>query len=141
MCEYTPGPWEARDVAGAGLQIYAALAEVDGKILSFFHLPREQDISFHVGEDGVLYAMLAYEEWVQFSPAGWENRQAANAHLMAAAPELLQALKEMYPPGTPSHNIACPFIRHADPGSCNCRKGRAHAAIAKAEGRTEVRSC
>lgn len=58
-----------------------------------YRLPRKQDISWKMGDDGNLYASLAYEAWRQFPMKEWDQQQEANAVLMAAAPELLEALR------------------------------------------------
>lgn len=51
---------------------------------------------------------------------------------MAAAPELLAALKDLL--DWADHATGCELRRNGN-GSCDCPIDRAHAAIAKAEGR------
>jgi hypothetical protein len=81
--KHTPGPWECRKTAGAGLQIYgnvsAALGEDFAEVVQIFdtfnHPPK---------------FMVAYERWVQFPQREWNEMQEANARLIAAAPDLLR---------------------------------------------------
>lgn len=90
MAEHTPGPWTWRDAAGAGLQISATLPagfkfdgtarEADGKRSSLIWTVRE-----------AYTVQIADERWVQFSTGSWEEMQKANANLIVAAPDLLEA--------------------------------------------------
>lgn len=57
-----------------------------------------------------------------------QSERDANAHLIAAAPDLLAALKELLDQGE-----GCAACGFGTPG-CGCRYERARAAIAKAEG-------
>lgn len=98
---HTPGPWQAEDVAGAGIEIKAALPFhpyggtwklTEGATFAFFRMtPRSGNVSFSVNAKGEIWAKLCYEEWVQFPSAEWGAMQAANARLIAAAPDLLTA--------------------------------------------------
>lgn len=84
MCEAaTKEPWEMRDIPAAGIGIFAKLAEFKDHLLSFFRPLRPDMVSFRLNEKGELWGQLAVEEWVQFSPSGWDERQRANARLMA----------------------------------------------------------
>ena len=121
MSKHTPGPWEARDAAGAGWQIHGVLPEglqfdctchgADGKTWFMLYTLR-QSVMVGIGD----------ERWVQFETGQWKEMQRANSHLIAAAPDLLEACKEFvghYPRGIN------PFLDEA--------RVAAMAAIAKAE--------
>lgn len=97
--QHTPGPWGWKNTPGAGIAITAFVCKMADPA-SFFRAPSAQDIQFHVQEGGKLIANIAYQEWVQFTEyAGritgvdWNAMQEANAHLIAAAPDLLVACK------------------------------------------------
>jgi hypothetical protein len=49
-----------------------------------------------VGEDGNVYAHLSYESWNQFPSPDWRTMQAANAALIARAPDLLGVAQELF---------------------------------------------
>jgi hypothetical protein len=95
MSKATPGPWEAMDAAGAGWQIHGVLPEglqfdctchgADGKTWFMLYTLR-QSVMVGIGD----------ERWVQFETGQWKEMQRANSHLMAAAPDLLEALKASY---------------------------------------------
>lgn len=89
---HTPGPWEARDVAGAGWQIYAKMAEWNDKHCSIVRFTPQHSMSFHATKDGKIVGMIAYEEWVQFKSDAVEKQWEANAKLVGAAPEMYEAL-------------------------------------------------
>lgn len=106
---HTPGPWIAENIPSAGIQIKARLpfhpyVEADNatspwklapdKAYGLFHMtPTAGSVSFSVNKAGEIWAMLSYEEWVQFPSADWHAMQMANARLIAAAPDLLRLLK------------------------------------------------
>jgi len=97
MIKHTPGPWEVRDVAGAGLQVWGNV-DLGGdefreglQPIYVVHV-RPQ---LMVGNDGKAHAQICYEDWRQFPSLDWNEMQAANARLIAAAPDLLEACKAM----------------------------------------------
>jgi hypothetical protein len=103
---HTPGPWEARDVAGAGWQIYAKVSEWNDKHCSIVRFSPLQNMTLYAKKDGSIVGMMAYEEWVQFQSKIIEEQWAGNAKLAAAAPDLLsvaqfivQATVGNIPPG------------------------------------------
>jgi hypothetical protein len=96
--KFTKGPWEARDVKGAGWEIYATVnigKTAGGGVLQPIYHVGIQPMLF-VNKDGGVTAKLSYEDWRQFPSVDFEKMQAANAHLIAAAPRLYTALKALY---------------------------------------------
>ena len=88
MSEHTPGPWIAERVPSAGWQIKAVVAEMGDDPLGIFEVPSVRDISLHVNpDDGTVTAVLAYERWLQFPSGDWREMTAANAELIACAPD------------------------------------------------------
>lgn len=74
----TPGPWEARDSSGAGLEIYMDVPSQLGKE------PRLWP-AFSTANAEYRAALVAYETWVQFPTEKLNNVQARNAAYIAAA--------------------------------------------------------
>lgn len=142
---HTPGPWQAEDVAGAGIQIkaklpfhpYAAAGDSEtrwqlakDKAFGIFYMtPHSGNVNFTVNDEGQLSAMLCYEEWVQFPSTDWEAMQMANARLIAAAPMMLDALLEIAK-GEGAYN--CDRVIHAE-NTVAAMVALARAAIDKAD--------
>ncbi len=123
QAKHTPGPWIMSDVPGHGIEIKAKIppprSEHGEELLTVYEVPIKP--SFQVGEDGKLYALLTYEQWVQFPDQNWNDTQTANAHLIASAPELLKALEAAIAEDE-THGKVASWFRQAE------------AAIAKAKG-------
>lgn len=96
--KFTKGPWEAKDIPSAGWQIYA---EVDlGKderrgVIQPIYNVNVKPMLF-VNNEGTVTAVIAYEDWRQFPSINFQEMQAANSRLIAAAPRLYNALKKLY---------------------------------------------
>jgi hypothetical protein len=73
---------------------------------------------------------IAYELWTQFPRAEWDAMQEANARLIAAAPDLLEALQELDEAYCRAGSPLNKAERHED----RMRLIAARAAIAKATG-------
>lgn len=118
MAEHTPGPWTYDDAPGRGLQIYGNPGPMKGG-------PWSPTGGGPVGVWGLVESpapiTIGYERWVQFEPEGWSEMQKANARLIAAAPDLLEACKTIVQLGK---------SRYHDLGIDRM----VEAAIAKAEG-------
>ena len=88
MAEHTPEPWEATDRPGQGWQIRARVPHLD-RAVTIQEVPIRPQVT--IGDDGKVYVTVSYESFNQFPSDDWLKMQAANAILMAAAPELLKA--------------------------------------------------
>lgn len=87
---HTPGPWELRDVEGAGLEIHAPVHLVNLVDWPPVRKPDKPAMVYSLtGPAG--HKLIACERWVQFEPNGWHAMQEANGRLIAAAPDLLKA--------------------------------------------------
>jgi hypothetical protein len=88
--KHCPGPWKLVDLKGAGLQIHATPTQtkfgvykfVEGKIVKIYTLRKDPAT---IG--------VADESWIQFPTEEWDEMQRANGYLIAAAPEMYEALK------------------------------------------------
>lgn len=94
----TPGPWEARDVKGAGWEIYATVnigkAEGGGVLQPIYNVGCRPML--FVNEEGTVTMKISFEDWRQFPSVNFEKMQEANAILIASAPRLYNALKRLY---------------------------------------------
>lgn len=96
QAQHTPGPWKWDDVPGAGIQISANVPK-SARVGLYTYRTETDD-----GDTGMLFTLgeaqivrLADARWVQFSKPEWDEMQAANARLIAAAPDLLAACRGM----------------------------------------------
>ncbi len=88
---HTPGPWTAKNISGAGWGVWADLRPALGeKFSKDFPLNGSEALSTQK-------IQVAYETWVQFPSEAFNAMQSANMALMAAAPDLLEALKAVRP--------------------------------------------
>ncbi len=88
--KHTPGPWEWKDVPGAGLEIRGPV-----HLVECVELPKgipEIPINIY-GLAQPQNILIGYERWVQFEPNGWSEMQEANARLIADAPAMHLALE------------------------------------------------
>ncbi len=95
--DFTKGKWEARNVPSAGWEIFAEVNmgkdENGGVLQPIYNVDIKPSLS--VGDDGKVYAMIAYESWRQFPSIKFQKMQEANAQLIATAPKLYEALKHI----------------------------------------------
>jgi hypothetical protein len=131
MSKHTPGPWRAVDRVGAGWQIDAILPKgfkiqasllADGNNPSMLFTARER-----------IVIQIADERWVQFETAEWKEVQAANAALIAAAPDLLEALRAAREAMKANEEISGTWDLYQHSPEMRL----INAVIAKAEGRRE----
>ena len=109
MVKYTPGPWEVikENMTEPGYKDFVRRLKI---------VKREES------ELGQILRIIAKIDW--------NNPQEANAHLIAAAPEMYKELK--------AHCNDCDGRRFADHyGDEYCGDCKTRAALAKAEGRRE----
>lgn len=92
MSKYTPPPWEAREIHGAGIEIYAPVHLVD--TIEWPRAAPTMPIMLFQLTEPAGHKLIACERWVQFEPEGWHEMQWANALLMQEAPNLLEKLEE-----------------------------------------------
>jgi len=126
MNKHTPRPWKFEAKPGSNIYI-SARVDIGKEDMSKGRLQPIYEVSLRpqlrVGEDGIVYAVLSYDNRIQFPSVDFREMQKANACLIAAAPDLLEALR-------PFANFACDdWQTH---GCYNCI---AKQAIAKAEGK------
>lgn len=120
MAKHTPEPWEAVDVPAAGWILKARLRAWEEKVLTFFNMPLRPSIHVNISKDGCeLVAHLGFEEWCQFPAEGWKDELAANMKLIAAAPEMLKALKyvkrcKLYGPADQARELIDAAIKKAE---------------------------
>ncbi len=93
MSKHTPGPWKHTGPQSTGHEIKGKVATIGEDFITFFQTPRIGDLVFQSNEKGEIWASLAYERWVQFPSDNWKEMQEANARLITAAPDLLDACK------------------------------------------------
>lgn len=93
MSKYTSGPWIDKGSGTTGHEIKAKIAKIGKEFMAIFHTPEVRDLSLQINEKGEIWALLAYERWVQFPSDDWKEMQKANVQLITAAPDLLEALK------------------------------------------------
>ena len=119
MSNYTPGPWVAKCTPGAGLSVHADASKALGERYS-------KDCPIYHTASDACGLQIAYELWTQFPREQWNEMQRANARLIAAAPELLEALQSIVRSLSDQDDEG--LIEHAEPMIA------ARAAIAKALG-------
>lgn len=79
----TPGPWIAKDVSGAGLEIH----------MKHPRYPDKTWPAFGTGAAYIKRGLVAYETWVQFPTEELNVAQARNAAFIAAAnPETIKQM-------------------------------------------------
>ena len=114
MSKYTKGPWLFIDATKEASMQYGQRCVIRG--------------------DKKHIADFSWNDNSPYFPSKGESQ--ANARLIAAAPDLLEALKEMAEFHGSTHHPNCP-----EDDTCDCCfkpfNDRINAAIAKAEGKTE----
>ena len=91
---HIPGPWKLNKISGGNWTIEAELKHPKGKsIAQIFEVPITPTIEYANLKDGEITIQLAYSAWYQFEIGDWnEKTWEANANLIAAAPNLYQAV-------------------------------------------------
>ena len=124
MSAHTPGPWEVVVVSDGW----------DGKTTAIVNEAGDHILS-GLGYDAC--GLSWGQSKLEMTPE--EECQLPDAHLIAAAPEMYEALKEMaiwY--GSENHSFRCPVSTEGWDATCNCKVAemdvRVNAALAKAEG-------
>lgn len=92
LSKATPGPWEAKYVAGAGFEIHAPIHLT--KCVEYPRPPTGPAMVYTCVERPNPF-LIACDRWVQFEPNGWHEMQEANAALIARAPELAARVEEL----------------------------------------------
>lgn len=93
IVKHTPGPWEVENE-----QIFAKVDigkdDMSGGVLQpIYDVPLRPQLS--VNDSGIVTMHICYESWRQFPSINFKEMQEANAHLITAAPELLDALEKI----------------------------------------------
>ena len=122
--KHTPGPWTVEMFPSGS--VYIHMRKASGKNGPAIFGPDFSDQDGHVGAHTFLHNVSAFKALTGETEEQLHEERVANAYLIAAAPDLLEALKGLKENG-------CFYDAHG-PG-CWCSK--AAAAIAKAEGRSE----
>lgn len=95
--KFSKGPFQFVDVPGANLEIRAKVNigrdAGDGILQPIYNVPIKPILQ--VGDDGSVYATIAYDDWRQFPSNDFKTMQYANGHLFAAAPELYAMTKDL----------------------------------------------
>lgn len=93
--KFTQGEWTVKDADSAGLEIFAEVnlgKDENGGVLQPIYNVGIRP-SLMVDKNGKVTMMIAYESWRQFPSINFQEMQKANANLIAAAPDMYEALK------------------------------------------------
>ena len=86
--KHTPGPWSSVHILGAGWQINANPGEFDFGVYKWDGV---RPLMIYTLRKPSPIVAIADERWTQFPCQEWDTMQEANAHLIAAAPDLAEA--------------------------------------------------